>query len=250
MKIIEPIDERSLCPMIVVAAGQGHRFGGERPKQYIELGGKPILYHTLAHLHGTPLIPYILPVIAPDGKELWEEWIGPHLSTLPKVLPPVLGGVERQDSVYLALKRLQSDSPEEGMNTPPEWIGIHDGVRPLVYPSLLARLLDARKESDALIAAIPAQDTVKQVNAEGAIEKTLDRSTLWLAQTPQIFRYRLIMDAHEQARRDHYTGTDDASLLERLGIQPKVVTGDARNLKITRPEERHLAEFLLQQEIS
>ncbi|MBF0425969.1 MAG: 2-C-methyl-D-erythritol 4-phosphate cytidylyltransferase [Magnetococcales bacterium] len=228
------------CSMIVVAAGQGKRFGSTLPKQYRPVSGVPLLVHTLTHLQAHPLINRIVPIIAADGFSLWDAFMSPHLGRLPKVTAPVTGGAERQHSVQRGI---------EALNLAAEaWIGIHDGARPLVSRTLLDRLFQARDSADALIAALPAQDTIKQVGTDHRITGTLQREEIWLAQTPQIFRYGLIRSALEAAAADGFIGTDDASLVERLGLPVLVVPGDAHNIKVTHPRDEALASLLLAEE--
>lgn len=231
---------RRPCLMIVVAAGRGVRLGGARPKQYLPLDGKPLLWHTLSRLHAHPLIPRIVPVIAPDGADLWLEWLGPYLADLPKVAAPVAGGAERQDSVRQALESLAW--PEDG------WVGIHDGARPLVSTKVLDPLFAARDRHEALLSALPVHDTVKWTNADGVVERTLDRQRIWLAHTPQVFRFGLILDAHRRARAEGFYGTDDVSLVERLGVPVGVVAGDEGNFKVTGPGDLARAEQRLKEE--
>ncbi|MEO5376293.1 MAG: 2-C-methyl-D-erythritol 4-phosphate cytidylyltransferase [Magnetococcus sp. DMHC-6] len=226
------------CPFLVVAAGQGLRFGSRLPKQYTPLLGQPLLLHTLTRLHQHPLIPTIIPVIPANGLNMWEELMTPHLHHLPKIAPPVLGGKERQESVRLGLELLKGHHWE--------WVGIHDGVRPLLTQATLDRLFAARMLGMALIAAIPAQDTIKRVDPNRVIQETLDRNTLWLAQTPQLFHFETLYQAH------HQTGplaTDDAALMERMGIPVLVIQGDQRTIKVTQPADFSLVQALLQQEI-
>ncbi|MBF0321477.1 MAG: 2-C-methyl-D-erythritol 4-phosphate cytidylyltransferase [Magnetococcales bacterium] len=228
------------CTMLVVAAGRGQRFGGVLPKQYREVAGVPLLVHTLTHLHAHPLIDQIVPVISPDGFALWEKILHPYLDRLPKVAFPVAGGRERQHSVRHGL---------ESLTLPPDaWVGIHDGARPWVPRDLLDRLFQARETADALIAALSAHDTVKQVATDHRIGATLNRQEIWLAQTPQIFRYAQILAAHIQAAQEGFIGTDDASLLERQGMPVHVVPGDARTIKVTHPHDEALITFYLRGE--
>lgn len=231
---------RRPCLMIVVAAGKGVRLGGERPKQYLPLAGRPMVWHTLHRLQAHPLVARIVPVIAPDGEPLWREYLGPWLGELPKVATPVHGGAERQDSVRQALERL--DWPLDG------WVGIHDGARPLVSRRVLDPLFAARANMDAVLSALPVHDTVKWTSPDGVVEQTLERSRIWLAHTPQVFRYRLILEAHRRARDEGFLGTDDASLVERMGVPVGVVAGDRRNLKVTGPGDLALAEQILGEE--
>ena len=227
------------CAMIVPAAGRGQRFGGPGPKQYQPLFDRPLIVHTLTRLHDHPLIHAIVPVIAPDGKEAWQA-LAPWLDKLPKVTAPAIGGAERQISVINGLKALDA--------APDSWVGVHDAARPFPSRALLDRLFQARAEFDAIICALPTHDTVKQVNAEGVIEATLDRQRIWRAQTPQIFRYKALMSLHQEAHRTGFLGTDDASLAERADMRVKVVEGDDLNLKVTRPEDALQLETLLKAE--
>lgn len=234
--------------MIVLAAGRGQRFGGSLPKQYLPLRHHPILWHTLSRLHNHAQICKIIPVIAPNGEELWQKIMVPHLDALPKVTTPVEGGEERQHSVFKALLSLNLEDNA--------WVGIHDGARPLVDQGLLDRLFQARDHSDAIMPAILASDTIKRINPQGYIIETLDRENIRLAQTPQLFRFGWILQAHQHAAKAHFLGTDDASLVERLqgtanlSCPVFVVPGNADMIKITRPLDRDLAEQLLQKEES
>ncbi|MEO5352519.1 MAG: 2-C-methyl-D-erythritol 4-phosphate cytidylyltransferase [Magnetococcus sp. XQGC-1] len=232
----------SECTMVVLAAGRGERFGGTLPKQYLPLHGQPLLWHTLSRLHRHTHITRIVPVISPTGEELWQQILQPLLNTLPKVTPPLLGGTERQYSVFKALLALNLADDA--------WIGIHDAARPLVDDDLLERLLRAREQGDAIIPTLPASDTVKRVDRHGQVVATLDRTVIHLAQTPQLFRFGQILHAHRQAEADRFIGTDDASLVERLSLPVMVVPGSARNIKITHPLDRAWAEQLLQEEKS
>ncbi|MBF0144343.1 MAG: 2-C-methyl-D-erythritol 4-phosphate cytidylyltransferase [Magnetococcales bacterium] len=232
------MSDHSTVPFIVVAAGSGRRFGASLPKQYQPLLGQPLLAHTLKNLHDDPRIGPILPVIAPDGTALWDQWMAPCLAELPKLLPPIAGGEERQASVFAGLQALT--------HLRPEWVGVHDGARPFVTSEMIGRLLAAcRHDLAGVIVALPVADTVKWVDAGRRIQETLDRDRTWLAQTPQLFRYESIVRAHNHARENGFLGTDDASLLERLGLPVVVVPGDPRNIKVTRPEDLALlATFL------
>lgn len=231
------------CAMVVLSAGQGKRFGAGLPKQYRSAGGAqgetPLIAFTFQRLAAHPLIDAIQPVIGPNDRENWDR-LTPFLEGIPGMRPPVTGGKERQDSVRLGLEALKG-----GYNS---WVGIHDGVRPILPQEMLDRLLAARADADALIAAIPATDTLKRVDKAGTILDTVDRSAIWQAQTPQIFRYGVILEAHREAHRAGFLGTDDASLLESRGIPVKVVPGDRRNIKITRPEDLPLAAHYLQED--
>lgn len=232
--------------MIVLAAGRGRRFGGPLPKQYMPLRNRPVLWHALCRLHSHTQVGSIVPVIAPDGEELWQEIMVPLLDTLPKVAAPVAGGDERQHSVFKALRALTLAEDA--------WVGIHDGARPLVDPDMMARLFQARQVGDAILPVMPARDTLKRLDPRGHVVETLDRESVRLAQTPQLFRFGLIFRAHQQAAARAFLGTDDASLVECMQgttrFSPEVVTvdGSANTFKITQSLDRDLAELLLQTE--
>ncbi|MBF0429106.1 MAG: 2-C-methyl-D-erythritol 2,4-cyclodiphosphate synthase [Magnetococcales bacterium] len=223
--------------MIVVAAGQGRRFGGALPKQYQNLAGRPILAHAVERLHAHPLIQTILPVIAPDGDALWHAIMGPYLANWPKLLPPVPGEAERQGSVFNGLTHLELSDQA--------WVGIHDGARPLPSQELLDRLFQARNQADVIIPAILIHDTIKMVDESNHIQETLDRSTLRRIQTPQLFRYGRLLQRHQEAKQQGFLGTDDASLSEQAGDPVFTVLGDEENLKITRLQDLSLAEHFL-----
>ncbi|MBF0132232.1 MAG: 2-C-methyl-D-erythritol 4-phosphate cytidylyltransferase [Magnetococcales bacterium] len=226
--------------MIVVAAGSGQRFGGPLPKQYLDLAGQPVLFHTLKALHDFPEIKTILPVIAADGDPLWNRWMAPRMATLPRVASPVTGGATRQESVWKGLLAL--NLPQDA------WVGIHDAARPFPGKKLLERLMAGRSTSTALIAALPAADTVKRVDPQrGIILETLERTQIWLAQTPQLFHYGQILDLHNRARTSGFNGTDDASLAEWGGIAVKIVLGDSHNIKITQPQDLEWARTWLEE---
>ncbi|MBF0273169.1 MAG: 2-C-methyl-D-erythritol 2,4-cyclodiphosphate synthase [Magnetococcales bacterium] len=225
--------------LIVVAAGQGKRCGGALPKQYQDLDGRPLLAHTLDHLHADPRIAAILPVIAPDGEELWQAVMGRHLVSWPKLLAPVAGGAERQESVFKGLASLML--PESA------WVGVHDGARPFPGRALLDRLLLARRHGEAIIPAIVIHDTIKRIDDSERVTETLDRSVLRRVQTPQIFRFGLLHHCHREAARLGIVATDDASLIERSDVAVLTVPGDEANLKVTRPEDWFLARHHLHQ---
>ena len=155
------------------------------------------------------------------------------LTKVSHILP---GGEERQDSVYRGLQALRGKA---------DWVIIHDGVRPFVPLELIQRVLSETRRWKAVVVALPANETVKEVSLENEVVRTVDRRRLWIIQTPQSFEYPLILRAHEEARREGFFGTDDASLVERLGIPVKILHGSRFNFKITTPEDLVLAEALL-----
>lgn len=232
-----PKNSASPCAILVVAAGRGSRFGDPLPKQYHPMLGYPLLFHTLRALHRHPLVTRILTVIAPDDGH-YHRLLEPLLPQLPKLLPPVFGGEQRQDSVQRGLAALGLADRD--------WVAIHDAARPLVNPAMLERLLQARDRAEAIIPALAVQDTVKTAGADRLIQGTLPRESIWLAQTPQLFRFGLIQRAHAAYRLAPTSpATDDAAMVERLGEAVLLVAGDPRNLKVTRPEDLALATWLL-----
>ncbi|MBF0213830.1 MAG: bifunctional 2-C-methyl-D-erythritol 4-phosphate cytidylyltransferase/2-C-methyl-D-erythritol 2,4-cyclodiphosphate synthase [Magnetococcales bacterium] len=235
-----PPDDPALEPvtLIVVAAGRGSRFGGERPKQYLPLEGRPLLAHTLERLHAHPLIRAILPVIAPDGGPLWQTMLAEFLPRWPKLLTPVAGGQERQESVLNALESL--DLADQA------WVGIHDGARPFPGRELLDRLFAARRHAEGVVPAIVIHDTIKRIDDFEHIVETLDRAPLRRIQTPQLFRFAPLLRRHREARQQGIQATDDASLMEGTPTPILTIPGDERNIKITRPEDWQQARHILE----
>jgi len=220
---------------IVPAAGSGNRMNRGVSKQYLTLAGKPLLVHTLEVFEASAFVDAIL-VVAPS-QDL--EFIRSTILTpwnLKKVCGIIPGGMERQDSVRAGIEAL---SPET------ELVVIHDAVRPFITEGLIESCVRAAAEEGAATVGVPVKDTVKEVGPEGRILRTCDRSLLWLTQTPQAFRRDLIESAHRAAVRDGYRGTDDTSLVERLGIAVRMIRGDYGNIKITTPEDLVIAEALL-----
>jgi 2-C-methyl-D-erythritol 4-phosphate cytidylyltransferase len=221
---------------LVPAAGMGKRMGAEINKQYLLLAGKPILAHTLQVFQDTPFIDDIYVVIpAAEIPYCQEHVVERH--GLTKVRQIVPGGAERQHSVMNGLQAAAAAGDDDV-------VLIHDGVRPFVLPRVLERAVEMARVHDGALVAVPAKDTVKVV-VDGIVRATPPREGLWLAQTPQAFRYAVIRAAHEIAAAERYLGTDDASLVERLGKDIHIVMGDYRNIKITTPDDLVLAEAFL-----
>lgn len=224
---------------LIPAAGMGKRMGASMNKQYLQLGGKPIVARTLQVFQDSPLISGIILVIPEDEipycrREVVEKF------QLTKVLDVVPGGSERQHSVLNGLHALQ------GHATPDDIILIHDGVRPFIDEPILQQSINLASSGVGALVAVQTKDTIKVVRDDVVIS-TPERSTLWQAQTPQSFRYEQIMQAHRQAAQDNFVGTDDCSLFERSGDPVKIITGSYRNIKITTPEDLVLAEAFLSQ---
>ena len=220
---------------VVPAAGTGRRFGGDIPKQYLPLRGRTVMEHTLALLLSLPQIQRVVVVLHPDDTR-WQ--------TLPVFSDPcierVLGGDERCHSVRNALLHIQARHPAA------EWALVHDVARPCCPRGDIEKLLRQLEHHPVggLLAA-PVSDTLKRVDAMQQIEETVDRSSLWGALTPQLFRARLLADALEFCLSRDVLVTDEAQALEAIGMVPLVVEGSRRNLKITRPEDLALAEYYL-----
>lgn len=219
--------------LILPAAGLGTRMGGR--KSFLALAGRPILFHTLDRFlpFREQVCQTILVAHPDDVGAIGEQW-GTTLRDAYGVTHVVAGGARRQDSVKAGLACL---GPEA------ELVAIHDAVRPFVAPDAIAAALEAAEAVGAAIVATPMKPTVKRV-ADGRIAATVDRRGLWCAQTPQVFRRQLILDAYA-AEPNGPDVTDDAQLVERLGHPVAIVPGSDLNLKITTPEDLHLAEAIL-----
>jgi 2-C-methyl-D-erythritol 4-phosphate cytidylyltransferase len=215
---------------IIPAAGFGIRMGSNVPKQFLLLNGKPILHHTLSVLDQCSVVDEIVLVVSEQEMGKAQQQIQ---DSHPKVTKVIVGGKERQDSVYNGLKSLDSET---------DVVVVHDGVRPFVSLDTIRETVEAARDFGAAITAIPVSDTIKKVNAGGLVERTIDRSGLWRVQTPQTFQVSLLKEAFEKARADNYYGTDEGSLIEYLGKEVKVVPGSEFNIKITRSEDLALGE--------
>ena len=224
---------RVMVSAVIVAAGKGIRMNDTVRKQYLPLAGRPVLAHSLTLFEECNLISKIILVVPEDDFNFCKKEILPARSE--KTVRLVPGGKKRQDSVYNGL--LAADE-NKGI------VVIHDGVRPFINIEMLELCINGAKEVGACIFGIPVHDTVKQVES-GHIIKTLERDTLWLAQTPQAFQYEIIRKAHENARLKGYEGTDDAFLVEQMGKHVKIINGSKNNIKITTREDLKLAEAVL-----
>jgi 2-C-methyl-D-erythritol 4-phosphate cytidylyltransferase len=221
---------------IIVAAGKGIRMSAAERKQYVALDGIPMLTRTLGIFDRCDLIDRIIVAVPKEDIDFCRSEIIAD-ANMQKEISLVIGGDQRQDSVYNSLKTIETD---DGI------VLIHDGVRPFVKPKHLIACIKGAQEHGACILGIPAFDTVKHVNAKKEIIGTRKRDTLWLAQTPQAFQLKLIKKAHLAAKQEGFIGTDDASLLERLGEVVKIIPGSRSNIKITNREDLKLAQALLQ----
>ena len=229
---------QSVVSAIIVAAGSGVRMNAGRPKQYLTIAGRPVLNHTLQKFLDCRQVDVIYLVVPKADFGYCRENILPPVDP-GKPIRLIGGGAARQHSVYKGLAAVEE---KNGL------VIIHDGVRPLVQTSLISDCILQAQETGACIAGIPVYDTIKRAGDSGDIEETVERKGLWLAQTPQVFRYGLIRKAHDRAIVEGYTGTDDAILVERIGNPVKIITGSKTNIKITTREDLAMAASLLQQD--
>jgi 2-C-methyl-D-erythritol 4-phosphate cytidylyltransferase len=218
--------------VVIAAAGQGKRMGGSVKKQFIELDGKVVLLHTLALFTELDDVTEIVVVTGEEDVPRMKRLLGDYPD-----IKVVAGGMERQDSVRMGLNELRSS----------DYVLIHDGARPFVSRGALLRLIKTLKKSGAAVLAVPVKDTIKQVSDQGTIIGTPPRKSLWAIQTPQAFPLSLILEAHERANKEGFVGTDDASLVERLGQEVRIVEGEYTNIKLTTQDDLLVGEAILRQ---
>ena len=217
---------------VIPAAGAGKRMNSK--KQFLELNGRPVLDITVSVFDECQAIDDIIVVVAKEDigstKDLLKE--------RKKVKSIVAGGAERQDSVYNGIKAIIPESEED-------IVVIHDAARPLITKDIISKAVTEAKVSKAVVVGIPSKDTVKTVSPENIIMETLDRASIWLVQTPQVFHCSVIKQAYERAQRIKYKATDDSKLVERMGISVKMIMGSSENIKITTKEDLAMAEAIL-----
>ena len=211
----------------------------DRPKQFLDLDGRPLLVVTLEKFQVCSAIEIVILVTAESDveyarREIVERY---HLTKVEKV---VAGGERRQDSVRLGI---EASGGDYGL------VLIHDGVRPLIPSDLIVRAVDAARERRGVITALPAKETVKEIDENAIVIKTYERRKVWLVQTPQVFRYEDILMAHHRAVQEGWEEvTDDALLVEKVGIPVKVIEGSEDNIKVTTPQDLELVRFLLERD--
>src|SRR5258705_7648711 len=219
---------------IIAAAGTGSRMAGDRPKQFLQLGGTPIIFHTLKQFEQCDGIQEIIVVLPAEDSAGFLSLAGKYeLRKLSRVVP---GGATRAESVWRGLLAIRAATAEI--------IAVHDGVRPFVTAEEIDRTVAAARSHGAAILVAPAIDTIKEVNG-GEVVRTLERRQLCHALTPQCFRYELLRRAYEQADVQDPAITDDSSLVEQLGEPVTIVEGSSRNIKITTVEDLSIAESFL-----
>jgi 2-C-methyl-D-erythritol 4-phosphate cytidylyltransferase len=222
----------SRCVALVPAAGCGSRFGAASPKQYLQLAGHPLMWHTLATLCAVDAVDQVAVVISPT-----DEWFDGYDWSLPKLSVHRVGGTSRAQSVQQGLLALNLSADD--------WVLVHDAARCCLSVAMVERLLmELGQDPVGGLLALPVPDTVKRADAEGRVGSTLPRQGLWLAQTPQMFRAGCLLEALGTAADDAIT--DEASAVERLGLKPRLVEGDASNFKVTWPRDLTLARAILE----
>ena len=222
---------------LVPAAGSGARFSGSAPKQYVPLGARPLLYYALRRLAMHAAVAEVFVVLAP-GDERFRTLDCADVA--PKISPLYCGGETRAASVFNGLVAIRDAVSSD------DWILVHDAARPCLSAAALDRLIEEVGSDDSGgLLALPVADTLKR-GMEGRIVETVSRRDLWQAQTPQMFRYELLLEALR--RCGPASVTDEAGAMETLGVKPKLVVGEARNLKVTYPDDLELAMLILERD--
>lgn len=222
--------------VVIVSAGKGSRMKADINKQFLKIGDKEVIAHTIDKFYNNKNIGEIIIVVREDEKEFFQENIINKYGY--KNIKIAFGGKERQDSVYNGLKEADEKC---------EIVLIHDGARPFVTNEIIDKSIEGAKEYKSTIVGVPVKDTIKIVDENKDVCDTPNRSRLWAIQTPQVFDYSLIVKAHEKAKNNKYYGTDDSMLMEYLGYDVKVIEGSYDNIKITTPEDLKIAEEILRQ---
>lgn len=215
---------------LITAAGKGQRMQSDTPKQYLCLGDKPILYHTLKVFEECPAVDGIYLIVPQDQMTMVQKDIVEKYD-LKKVLKLVRGGKLRQQSVWNGLQAIRSGC---------SIVVVHDGVRPFISGRLIEKSIEEAQKNGAAVVGLNVKDTVKRIG-KGKKIQTLPREEIWLAQTPQSFRFPLLMKAYQKANQENIASTDDASLVENLDHPITMIQGDYANIKITTPEDLNLA---------
>ncbi|TLY21838.1 MAG: 2-C-methyl-D-erythritol 4-phosphate cytidylyltransferase [Nitrospirae bacterium] len=220
---------------VIPAGGTGMRMGADVPKQFLPLGGVPMVLHSLRAFDRAPSVDAVILVVPREERQRALTDVIERYS-VKKVQKVVAGGETRQQSVHNGLKETGPDV---------EIVVVHDAVRPFVTEDLIEQSIEAARKGGAVIVAVPMKDTPKLAGPDRQVQRTLDRDDLWLAQTPQTFRRDLLLEAYEKAAIERLQATDDAALVERLGHKVGIVAGTWENIKITSPEDLVIAEAIL-----
>jgi 2-C-methyl-D-erythritol 4-phosphate cytidylyltransferase len=221
---------------IIPAAGMGIRMGGPTPKQFLSIEGIPVMIHTLRKFAAADSVNEIFLALRREDMDRARRDLEPERIAKPVRL--VAGGATRQETVARALAEVQPAA---------EIVVVHDAVRPFIELEMIGRVISEARKGGAAICGIPSVDTVKQVERQTVLG-TIPRERIVLAQTPQAFRYSILKEAFQRAADDGFNGTDESSLVERLGITVTVLMGSDRNIKITKPSDLPLARLYIAQE--
>jgi len=219
--------------VIIVAGGSGIRFGGKTPKQFFRLNGKTILERSVARFALIPAVREV--VVAVPVSFSKNRTVAGLQNRYKKISGIVSGGKTRQESVWNGLMGFRSN---------PDVVLVHDAVRPFVTRNVIIRVIAATQQHRAAVVGVPVSDTIKREIRKGFYGKTVDRRLLWTVQTPQGFMNDLLIKAHEKAVSNGFVGTDEASLVERIGVPVRIVEGSQMNIKITTREDLRLAKVL------
>ena len=228
--------QKQECVLLLPAAGQGLRMGGDIKKPYLLLAGKPVIVHTLEACLAANIFTRLLVLVTPGEETYFEKEICKHYFNGNQSITIVPGGTSRQDSVFRGLKALYGNVDNEAI------ICVHDAVRPLISSFLLQRVVAEAKRFGAALAAVPLTDTVKLVDKYNTVVETPLREALVAAQTPQCFKFSLLWEAHCQAA---VQASDDAALVERMGAAVRIVPGSYENIKLTTSHDLKVAELYL-----
>ncbi|MDP6496993.1 MAG: 2-C-methyl-D-erythritol 4-phosphate cytidylyltransferase [Dehalococcoidia bacterium] len=214
---------------VIAAAGSSSRMEGV-DKTFAPILGLPLVVHTMDRFELSPLVHQIVLVLSKDSVDLGKQMVQQRGYT--KVTSVCAGGRRRQDSVRFGLEQL----------TACEWVMVHDGARPCLDDAMLQRGLEAAAESGSAVAGVPVKDTIKVVSMDQTVQETPERSLLWAAQTPQVFRYRTLLDSHYACTQDF---TDDAAMVESMGYRVKMFLGAYENIKVTTADDLIIVEAFL-----
>ncbi len=230
--------------VIIPAAGLGRRFDSTGRKTFTDINGTPLLVHTLKRMGHEKSVHEIIPVLREADLTYGYEMAQTYgLKKISRIAP---GGRERQDSIYNALTLIEKDGAAA---TDDIKVLIHDGARPIIPEGMIDKLLEQLNDVDGAAPGLKPRDTLKQVSPGEIIDSTVDREIIRAIQTPQAFLFKAIKNAYDRAYKDHYHGTDDASLIERIGGRVRIIEGSPFNIKITTPEDAEMVKHILSKEL-
>lgn len=222
---------------VITAGGHGTRLGGRVPKQFLPLGNKPLIVHTLLAFEQCKDIDEVIVVLPHDYIHEWNEKTFLEFG-IKKISALAVGGDTRQTSVYKGLKCI---------NPKATFVAIHDAARCLITPDMISKTIDGCKNVDGAIASVRISDSIKRVDDHQCILKSIPRENVWAMQTPQVFRFPLILEAYNEAEKKDLVATDDAQVAELLGAKVCVVEMTDHNFKITTSKDVEMAKFILEQ---